>query len=125
MAASAGSTGWGDPTSLHKYGQGQYRQGNYPLALEAFNQVSSRSTGWTHSLVHEEPNLLIKIHQALQLKLPDTLGILDNRAATFSKLGQLEPALRDGRRMVKTDSKDGRVIMSYSYNLLHLSKLNF
>ncbi|KAK2756097.1 hypothetical protein FQN54_005504 [Arachnomyces sp. PD_36] len=74
---------WRDPASLQEYGQQQYQAGNHSVALEAFDK-------------------------ALRLNLPGTVGILDNRAATFLKLGRLEPALRDGRKMIKTDARDGR-----------------
>lgn len=37
------------------------------------------------------------------------LGILDNRAATYTKLGQYDRALKDARHMIKNDKQDERV----------------
>lgn len=43
------------------------------------------------------------------MKLPDTIGILDNRAATYCKLGNFDLALRDAKQMIRTDKADERV----------------
>lgn len=48
--------------------------------------------------------------QALSKKDADYVGILDNRAATYSKLAQYDLALRDARHMIKRDKLDERVI---------------
>ncbi|KAL1958823.1 hypothetical protein VTO42DRAFT_3660 [Malbranchea cinnamomea] len=66
-----------------KHGQDQYALGNYAEALEAFNK-------------------------AIRLGQGDYVGILDNRAATYSALGNLDSALNDGRRMIKVDKNDSR-----------------
>ncbi|PGH14560.1 hypothetical protein AJ80_05880 [Polytolypa hystricis UAMH7299] len=72
-----------DPAALQTYGQNQYRAKNYEQALDAFSQ-------------------------ALQLGKTNDVGILDNRAATYCKLGNLAAGLRDGRRMVEGDKMDAR-----------------
>ncbi|KAL8989395.1 MAG: hypothetical protein Q9177_001708 [Variospora cf. flavescens] len=64
---------------LQKLGQGAYRRKNYPAALDFFNSV------------------------IFQEKIP-AIDVLDNRAATYEKLGDLHAALKDGRRMI-TDHK--------------------
>lgn len=38
----------------------------------------------------------------------DDVGTLDNRAATLEKLDRLQDALKDGRRMIRSDKKDVR-----------------
>lgn len=47
--------------------------------------------------------------QALRYQDVDTLAVLDNRAGTYSKLGQYDQALRDARQMIKKDKSDERV----------------
>ncbi|KAL9017749.1 MAG: hypothetical protein Q9185_004906 [Variospora sp. 1 TL-2023] len=64
---------------LQKLGQGAYRCKNYPAALDFFNSV-----------IFQEKN--------------PAIDVLDNRAATYEKLGDLHAALKDGRRMI-TDHK--------------------
>lgn len=46
--------------------------------------------------------------QALR-KSPDSVAVLDNRAATYTKLTKYDLALRDARHMIKNDRNDERV----------------
>lgn len=39
------------------------------------------------------------------------IGILDNRAAAYSKLAQHDLALRDARQMIKRDKLDAKVCL--------------
>ncbi|KAL2010939.1 hypothetical protein VTN00DRAFT_3657 [Thermoascus crustaceus] len=73
----------GDPAELQQHGQNLYRRGDYKSALESFSQ-------------------------ALKMKPADPVGILDNRAATYCKLENLDLALRDAKQMIKTDRCDER-----------------
>jgi hypothetical protein len=43
------------------------------------------------------------------MDLPDPVGILDNRAATYTQLQEFALALRDGKQMIRSDKKDARV----------------
>lgn len=47
--------------------------------------------------------------QALLQKGADTVGLLDNRAATYCKLEQYDQARRDARNMIKQGKEDDRV----------------
>lgn len=49
--------------------------------------------------------------QALK-KSPNSVAILDNRAATYAKLSQCDLALRDAKHMIKNDKNDERVCFS-------------
>ncbi|KKZ67736.1 hypothetical protein EMCG_06603 [[Emmonsia] crescens] len=51
---------------------------------------------------------MLSRRQALQLGGGDTVGILDNRAATHCKLRALNSGLQDGRRMIKENRMDSR-----------------
>ncbi|EGE82712.2 F-box domain-containing protein [Blastomyces dermatitidis ER-3] len=73
----------GDANSLQVYGQSQYRYGNFHRALAAFSQ-------------------------ALKIGGGDTVGILDNRAATHCKLKAPNAGLQDGRRMIEENKTDSR-----------------
>ncbi len=64
------------PEKLLKIGQELYRQDKYDEALEAFDAAEKASNG-------------------------STLTLLDNRAATYEKLGNLQAALVDARYMIK------------------------
>lgn len=59
-----------------EYGRKRYQEKDYTGAIEAFTNVVDQSTG----------NIL--------------LTALDHRAATYEKLGQLQPALRDSKKMI-------------------------
>ncbi|KAK2775728.1 hypothetical protein FQN53_003080 [Emmonsiellopsis sp. PD_33] len=72
-----------DGKSLQLVGQDEYRRGNFDEALCAFTKACTVGGG-------------------------DIVGILDNRAATYCKLGRLKPALHDGRAMVSEDKMDAR-----------------
>lgn len=69
--------------ALQQHGQKLYQQGDFSTAVEAFTE-------------------------ALSKKDADYVGILDNRAATYSKLAQYDLALRDARHMIKRDKLDER-----------------
>ncbi|KAL8725163.1 MAG: hypothetical protein Q9181_006523 [Wetmoreana brouardii] len=66
------------PDRLQKLGQDAYKSKNFKAALHSFNLALSQA-GETSTT------------------------ILDNRAATHEKLGDLQAALKDGRRMVSMD----------------------
>ncbi|KAL8941939.1 MAG: hypothetical protein Q9216_001967 [Gyalolechia sp. 2 TL-2023] len=69
-----------DPSrDLQKLGQQAYKHKNFHAALKFFNSVISSET-------------------------TPSISVLDNRAATYEKLGDLQAALKDGRRMI-TDHK--------------------
>ncbi|WEW59835.1 hypothetical protein PRK78_005316 [Emydomyces testavorans] len=70
-------------SALQEHGETQYRLKNYAKALEAFSK-------------------------AIELGRGDVLPLLDNRAATYCALGDLESGLKDGRRMIKADKFDAR-----------------
>ncbi|KAL2003061.1 hypothetical protein VTN02DRAFT_5139 [Thermoascus thermophilus] len=86
----------GDPAELQQQGQSLYRRGDFKSALESFSQ-------------------------ALKRRPADPVGILDNRAATYCKLGNLDSALRDAKQMIKTDRCDERGYLR-SAKILLLSK---
>ena len=65
-------------SALHKQGQKLYQRGDFKAAVEAFGDVGP-------STLTQKGSPLI-IHQALNQKDADSIGILDNRAATFCKL---------------------------------------
>jgi F-box/TPR repeat protein Pof3 len=67
--------------SRQRHGQSLYRQHNYRAALAVFDTLISE--------LHDPP-----------------LSILDNRAATYSKLEDLPKALKDGKRMIHLDKKE-------------------
>ncbi|KAL8950280.1 MAG: hypothetical protein Q9222_003684 [Ikaeria aurantiellina] len=64
---------------LLKLGQQEYRRKHYHHALNFFNSI-------------------------LAYEIRPDISVLDSRAATFEKLGDLQAALKDGRRMI-TDYK--------------------
>ncbi|EEH18820.2 hypothetical protein PABG_01139 [Paracoccidioides brasiliensis Pb03] len=78
-----------DAKSLQIHGQNEYRCANFRGALDAFTKAS-------HT------------HAAFNMGEGDSIGILDNRAATHCKLGSLNSALQDARRMVKENKMDAR-----------------
>lgn len=67
----------------HELGRQLYQKGHYEQALVQFSQAVAKGDD-----VNAE--------------------VLDNRAATLEKLGRLEDALKDGRRMIKFDGSDVR-----------------
>ncbi|KAI9734403.1 MAG: hypothetical protein M1834_002510 [Cirrosporium novae-zelandiae] len=81
-----------------RLGQKFYRQKNYEEALKAFNAALAYNKG-------------------------DCIAILDNRAATYVKLGNLKSALRDGQEMIHSQKKNvigylrtGKVLLSMGKN---------
>ncbi|KAB8227434.1 Leucine Rich Repeat domain protein [Aspergillus alliaceus] len=73
----------GEAAALQQRGQQLYQADRFQAALDAFTE-------------------------ALNMKDADHLGILDNRAATYTKLGQYDRALKDARQMIKKDKQDER-----------------
>ncbi|KAL4945929.1 hypothetical protein BDV06DRAFT_174170 [Aspergillus oleicola] len=73
----------GEAALLQRQGQNLYGQGNWEAAISAFTEA---------------------------LKCPDVdaLSVLDNRAATYTKLLQYDQALKDARQIIKRDKKDDR-----------------
>ncbi|CAD6577406.1 MAG: hypothetical protein ASARMPREDX12_008336 [Alectoria sarmentosa] len=65
-------------SALHLRGQDLYRQKQYEAALQFFTMAISQDA-----------------------KAP--VAVLDNRAATYTKLGNLQAALNDGRQMIQQD----------------------
>ncbi|KAL4954897.1 hypothetical protein BDW69DRAFT_131469 [Aspergillus filifer] len=73
----------GEAALLQRQGQNLYGQGNWEAAISAFTE-------------------------ALRCPDVDALSVLDNRAATYTKLLQYEQSLKDARQMIKRDKKDDR-----------------
>lgn len=71
-----------------------YRQKRYQAALQRFNAVNKRDRGVTVEAV-------VDVRQIINQERKPSLNILDNRAATYAKLGNLQAALRDGRSMIQ------------------------
>lgn len=65
-------------SALHVRGQDLYRQKQYEAALACFTKAISQDA-----------------------KAP--VAVLDNRAATYTKLGNLRAALNDGRQMIQQE----------------------
>ncbi|CAL5869272.1 uncharacterized protein PFLUO_LOCUS3500 [Penicillium psychrofluorescens] len=63
-------------STLHQRGQKLYQKCDFKAAIEAFSEALNQKNG-------------------------DTIGVLDNRAATYSKLEQLDQARRDAKQMIK------------------------
>jgi F-box/TPR repeat protein Pof3 len=57
---------------------------------------------------------LIFMPQALKCPDVDALPVLDNRAATYTKLLRYDQALKDSRQMIKHNKQDERVHLSVS-----------
>ncbi|KAM5456460.1 hypothetical protein McanMca71_005555 [Microsporum canis] len=72
-----------DKRVLQTYGKTQYAQCNYADALTAFTTALSQGED-------------------------DKIGILNSRAATHCKLGNLDLALKDGRQMIEIGASDAR-----------------
>ncbi|KAJ5979908.1 hypothetical protein N7481_007206 [Penicillium waksmanii] len=71
------------PSALHSQGQKLYQKGDFKAAISAFTE-------------------------ALKQKDADSVGILDNRAATYCKLEQYDQARRDAKHMIKQAKEDER-----------------
>lgn len=65
-------------SALHTRGQGLYREKRYEAALQCFSKTISQD-----------------------VRAP--VAVLDNRAATYTKLGNLRAALNDGRQMIQQE----------------------
>ncbi|KAL4901777.1 hypothetical protein BDW74DRAFT_159496 [Aspergillus multicolor] len=83
----------GEAALLQRQGQNLYGQGNWDGAISAFTEA---------------------------LKCPDVdaLSVLDNRAATYTKLVRYDQALKDARHMIKRDKQDERGYMRCAKALL-------
>ncbi|KAL5045088.1 hypothetical protein BDW71DRAFT_184799 [Aspergillus fruticulosus] len=73
----------GEAALLQRQGQNLYGQGNWDGAISAFSE-------------------------ALKCRDVDVLSVLDNRAASYTKLLRYDLALKDARRMIKRDKQDER-----------------
>ncbi|KAI9858902.1 MAG: hypothetical protein M1813_007204 [Trichoglossum hirsutum] len=71
------------PKEAQELGQKYYRVRQYDLALEAFSA-------------------------AIELSDKHSIGILDNRAATYEKLGDLKSALSDARHMLQLEKSNAQ-----------------
>ncbi|KAI9719220.1 MAG: hypothetical protein M1812_003550 [Candelaria pacifica] len=85
------------PTEAQKRGQQLYRQKNYEAALEAFTAAIAKS--------NDAPT-----------------SILDNRAATYEKLGDLSLALGDGKRMIQHEKMGSRAYLRTGKILMKMDK---
>ncbi|PLB49609.1 hypothetical protein P170DRAFT_510138 [Aspergillus steynii IBT 23096] len=83
----------GEAAALQQHGQRLYQQGSFQAAIEAFTE-------------------------ALSVNDANHLDILDNRAATYTKLAQYDRALRDSRQMIKKDKHDYRGYLRCAKSLL-------
>ncbi|KAL6235715.1 hypothetical protein BDW75DRAFT_208830 [Aspergillus navahoensis] len=73
----------GEAALLQRQGQSLYGQGDWDGAISAFTE-------------------------ALKCRDVDVLSVLDNRAATYTKLVRYDLALKDARHMIKLDKQDER-----------------
>ncbi|KKK26834.1 hypothetical protein ARAM_003398 [Aspergillus rambellii] len=73
----------GEAALLQQHGQNLYRQGSWEAAVKAFTE-------------------------ALKSQDVDAVSVLDNRAATYTKLLRFDQALKDSRQMIKHDKQDER-----------------
>ncbi|KAE8146734.1 hypothetical protein BDV25DRAFT_132689 [Aspergillus avenaceus] len=73
----------GEAAALQQHGQNLYQTGSFQAAIDAFTE-------------------------ALKTKSADQIGILDNRAATYTKLAQYDRALKDAKQMIKIHKQDER-----------------
>lgn len=89
--------------SLQQQAQKLYQQGDFNRAAEVFTEVL-----YFNALNSEFGS---NEGQALTTS-PDSVAILDNRAATYTKLTKYDLALRDARHMIKKDKNDERVYTS-------------
>lgn len=82
-----------DPSDhIQKLGQQEYRRRNFLAALGFFNFVSVQIA---HIMC---PTLTI--FQIISQERNPAVSVLDNRAATYEKLGDFHAALKDGRRII-------------------------
>lgn len=106
----------GEAALLQRQGQNLYGQGNLDGAVSAFTEVNIHAflpfywlrCGFSRSNSHGDFFLTL-IPQALKCPDVDALSVLDNRAATYTKLLWYEQALKDARQMIKRDKQDERV----------------
>ncbi|KAL4801938.1 hypothetical protein BDV18DRAFT_68378 [Aspergillus unguis] len=83
----------GEAALLQRQGQNLYGQANWEAAISAFTEA---------------------------LKCPDVdaLSVLDNRAATYTKLLRYDQALKDARQMIKQNKQDDRGYLRLAKALL-------
>lgn len=106
----------GEAALLQRQGQNLYGQGNLDGAVRAFTEVNIPVFCHSISCVaafraarQVVVTFLTLIPQALKCPDVDALSVLDNRAATYTKLLRYEQALKDARQMIKQDKQDERV----------------
>lgn len=83
-------------------GRHRYSKKDYPGALSAFTDVGLHQPGTSH-LAHESYCISdsMLVLQVINISTSHILlTALDHRAATYEKLKQLQPALRDAKRMI-------------------------
>ena len=76
-------------------GQDLYRQKEYEAALQCFTDVGA---SWSLSR-----SRLTLSHQSINRDAHAPASVLDNRAATYTKLGNLRAALKDARQMIQQE----------------------
>ena len=97
-------------STLHRTGQKLYQNGDFTAAIDAFSEVDLLSL-----ILTQNGSRLPR--QALKEKKVDSVGVLDNRAATYCKLGKYDQARRDARHMIKKSKEDERVRTFIKYTL--------
>lgn len=83
-------------------GQDLYRQKRYKEALACFNEVCTVP-------IRSESHYAECGQQVLDSTADPSLDVLDNRAATYVKLGDFQKALKDGRRMIALGKQNVKV----------------
>ena len=84
---------------------------DYDGALECFNLVSHFANTSSHSSLLITKSLkLLSGDAGFTLSVDDRFIALDQRAVALIKLGKLEQALQDGRRMIKIKRGDSQVL---------------
>ena len=89
-------------SGLHMRGQDLYRQKNYEAALQCFTEVGA---SWPLS-----KSRLTLYHQSINRDAHAPASVLDNRAATYTKLGNLRAALKDARQMIQQEKGNCSVL---------------
>ena len=80
---------------LQLAGKSYFKKGNYKMAVSKFTEV-----GLCALNVRYYPNLDI-FEQAIDMQPLILMSLLDNRAASYEKLGNLKEALADSKRMIQ------------------------
>lgn len=90
--------------ALQSLGQRYYRKKRYKDALKAFNAVSVMTAPLPLNAQHNS-----RPDQALKVDDKQRYAILDNRAATYEKLGDFPAALRDAKAMIQQERTTAKV----------------